>query len=665
MSNGRKIAVALALLAGLVATTLAWVYLSGFVYLLLSKTNPTKATLLTLWQYVHYYGHIPAVKDRLVVSSILAALVAYLGPLLLLGMALRGRRELHGSARFATAPEIRKTGLLDASRGVLVGKFGGKYLTFGGQQFVILAAPTRSGKGVGVVVPNLLNFNDSVVVLDVKQENYDLTAGFRARHGQDVFLFNPFAEDMRTHRYNPLGYISDNPHFRVGDILAIGHAFWSGQGKDPFWDDQSRNLFLGLCLYLLETPALPRTMGELLRQSSGQGQPVKDYLQGLIEARNFTEEERVEGGQRLRVRVPRSLDDDGLPPLSGECVDALNRFCNASDNTLAGILASFNAPLVIWSNPIVDAATSANDFDLRDVRRKRMTVYVGITPDHLAEAAVLVNVLFSQLVNLNTKELPQKNPALKYQCLLLMDEFTAIGKVAIIAKAVSYMAGYNLRLLPIIQSVSQLASVYGQEDARTFVTNHALQILFAPREQKDANEYSEMLGYRTVHARNKSRSHGKGNGNSVSETTGEGAGQKRALLLPQEFRELGQWKQVIVLENSKPILCDKIRYFDDPVFTQRLLPAPAVPLLDLDRHREQLRARPSAPAVRTPMARDDASGLDLANLPTLEGDRVDEAAVNGFVNDFFAALGGGAEAAIGHADDAVPPRRDAHDDANA
>ncbi|MCQ7044174.1 type IV secretory system conjugative DNA transfer family protein, partial [Escherichia coli] len=82
--------------------------------------------------------------------------------------------------------------------------------------------------------------------------------------------------------YNPLGYISDNPHFRNGDILAIGYALWPGHGKDPFFDDQARNLFLGLCLYLCETPELPRTIGELLRQSSGNGKPIKEYLQDLI-----------------------------------------------------------------------------------------------------------------------------------------------------------------------------------------------------------------------------------------------------------------------------------------------------------------------------------------------------------------------------------------------
>ncbi|WP_184067765.1 type IV secretory system conjugative DNA transfer family protein [Paraburkholderia sp. CI2] len=456
---------------------------------------------------------------------------------------------------------------------LVVGVWRGRYLRFTGQQFVLLAAPARSGKGVGIVVPNLLSYPDSVVVLDIKQENFNLTAGFRRAHGHDVYLFNPFAEDGRTHRYNPLSPIPDGL-FRVGDILAIGYALYPVGGHDDFWKDQARNLFLGIVLLLCEwrdarrsgdtdVPDYPVTMGEVLRQSSGNGMPVKVYLQqALLQNRRL---------------------------LTGACVDALNRFLANDDKVLASILATFNAPLTIWANPIVDAATSANDFDLRDVRRRRMSVYVGITPDHLAEAALVVNLVFSQLVNLNTRQLPQDNPELTVQCLMLMDEFTSVGRIHIIARAVAYMAGYNLRLLSIVQSISQLESVYGRADARTFVTNHAMQIIYAPREQKDANEYSEMLGTFTDRSRSVSRSTAifGGRGGS-SESFSE---QRRPLLLPQELKELGREKEIILLENTKPILAERICYWRDPVFTSRLRTAPAVPAMDLVRFVAQVERR--------------------------------------------------------------------------
>jgi type IV secretion system protein VirD4 len=275
--------------------------------------------------------------------------------------------------------------------------------------------------------------------------------------------------------------------------------------------------------------------------------------------------------------------------LSGPCVDALNRFLSNDDKVLASILATFHAPLTIWANPIVDAATSANDFDLRDVRRRRMSIYIGITPDHLSEAALVVNLLFSQLVNLNTKQLPEADPALRFQCLLLLDEMTAIGKIQIIARAVAYMAGYNLRLLSIVQSIAQLESVYGRADARTFITNHAMQILYAPREQKDANDYSEMLGTFTEQSRSVSRPSSMfGGRGGASESLSE---QRRPLLLPQELKELGREKEIIVLENTKPILADKICYWRDPEFASRMVVAPPVPALNLARFTAQVERR--------------------------------------------------------------------------
>ncbi|RQV59891.1 type IV secretory system conjugative DNA transfer family protein [Burkholderia cenocepacia] len=484
--------------------------------------------------------------------------------------------------------------LIDAPP-IVVGIWRGRYLRFAGQQFVLLAAPARSGKGVSIVIPNLLSYPDSVVVLDIKRENYAITAGFRRAHGQEVYLFDPFAEDGRTHRFNPLSVISDGL-FRVGDILAIGYALYPPGGHDDFWKDQARNLFLGIVLLLSEwrdarrtrksesIPDYPVTMGEVLRQSSGHGMPVKAYLQrALVQHRAL---------------------------LSGACVDALNRFLSNDDKVLASILATFHAPLTIWANPIVDAATSANDFDLRDVRRRRMSVYIGITPDHLSEAALLVNLMFSQLVNLNTKQLPETDPALRFQCLLLLDEMTAIGKIHIIARAVAYMAGYNLRLLSVVQSIAQLESVYGRADARTFLTNHAMQILYAPREQKDANDYSEMLGTFTDQSRSVSRPSGMfgGRGGS-SESMSE---QRRPLLLPQELKELGRDKEIIVLENTKPILADRICYWRDPVFASRVSIAPSVPAMDLARFTAQIERR--VRAVESDEI--DPEGAGLLHLPT-------------------------------------------------
>lgn len=537
-----KILIALVLIgAGLFAAN----YVGGVMFVIANKKNPLD--MLATWMEWHReYGADPTQKKHLQFAAVAGLVATFVVPAIVFEAMTRQVRSLHGDARWANFAEVRASGLL-GNTGIIVGKWRDQFLMLAGQLFVMLAAPTRGGKGVGVVIPNLLNFSDSVVVLDLKTENWKITSGYRALYGQQCYLFNPFAEDGRTARWNPLSYISPTPHLRVTDILAIGYVLYPQEGKDQFFNDQARNLFLGLVLYLIETPELPTTISEALRQSSGKGKPIKEYLTDIIAAR-----------------------DDSNSPLSDSCVQALQRFTSNSDNTLASVLASFNAPLGAWANPIVDAATSENDFFLTDVRKKRMSIYLGIPPDKISQSALIMNLFFSQLINQNTKELPQDNPALKYQCLLLMDEFTAIGKVDIINKAVSYMAGYNLRLLPIIQSVAQLASVYGEQEARILTTNHALQILFPPREQKDANEYSEMLGYFTVKSISTSLNGKSGLGGGAPSRGESTSDQRRALMLPQELREMGQGNEIVTFENTKPIFTEKVIYYKEPVFIDRL-----------------------------------------------------------------------------------------------
>jgi len=484
-------------------------------------------------------------------------------PLLLLGTAavlmwLRGRkRALHGDARFASATDMARHGLFKkTSDSLVVGSYRGRLLRLSGQQFAILAAPTRSGKGVGVVIPNLLEYGESVVVLDIKQENFDLTSGWRASQGQEVYLFNPFAEDRRTHRWNPLSYVSEDPAFRISDLMSIAAMLYpDGSDDQKFWVSQSRNAFLAFTLYLFEnrdserrtgfpsaTPA--PTLGQAFRLASGDGTDLRTYLKGLA-ARPF---------------------------VGSDCRAAFANLLSQADETFASIMGTFKEPLNAWLNPVLDKATSDNDFLLTDLRRKKMTIYIGIQPNKLAESRLIINLFFSQIINLNTRELPRSNPELKHQVLLLMDEFTSIGRVEIIASAVSYMAGYNVRLLPIIQSMAQLDATYGRDVSRTIITNHALQILYAPREQQDANDYSEMLGYTTLRRRNTTK--GREKTHSFSE-------DRRALMLPQELKAMGNDTEVFLYEGiPHPVKCDKIRYYKDRYFTSRLLPKVDVPLLE-------------------------------------------------------------------------------------
>ena len=534
---------ALALVAGL--------YLSGYSTMLLLKVK-APVQWNTYIEYVQALGdsrYQPYARKIKAAGYIGFGLVLVVYLLLLVLILKPKKKSLHGDARFGTSGDLNKHNMLKPSaNGIIVGKFGGKLVRLPGQQFVILAAPTRSGKGVGIVIPNLLEYAESVVVLDIKQENFDLTSGWRKSQGQEVFLFNPFAEDRRTHRWNPLTYVSTDPAFRVSDLMSIAAMLYpDGSDDQKFWVSQARNAFMAFALFLFEnrddeiktgfpfSSGVP-TLGKIYRLSSGDGTELKAYLRGLA-SRKF---------------------------LSDNARSAFSNMLSQADETFASIMGTLKEPLNAWINPVLDAATSEDDFLLTDLRKKKMSIYIGIQPNKLAESRLIINLFFSQVINLNTRELPQSNPELKYQCLLLMDEFTAIGRVDIIASAVSYMAGYNLRLLPIIQSMAQLDATYGKDVSRTIITNHALQIIYAPREQQDANDYSEMLGYTTFRKRNVTR--GRDTTRSISE-------ERRALMLPQELKAMGFDQEVFLYEGiAHPVKCEKIKYYKERHFTARLLP---------------------------------------------------------------------------------------------
>jgi len=526
-----------------VAAVGLWAYLAGGIFMLAFDRNFEEATPLTLYQYWYHYGENQQVQKWVYIASGISLAVLLLPGLFFFAPA---KRSLFGDARFARRSEIKKAGLL-GENGLIVGKAGSRYLMFDGQQHAIISAPTRSGKGVGIVIPNLLNWPESVVVLDIKQENWDITSAYRSKHGQECYLFNPAAADYRTHRYNPLSYISEDPNFRIDDVQKIGNMLFPDQaGTDVIWTATPRSLFLGICLYLLETPDKPVTLGQVLRETLANGDGSAHFAK-IINA-------RAAAGN----------------PLSGACVRGLNTYISiASENTRSGIIGGFRSRLELWMNPLVDAATSGNDFDLRDVRKKRMSIYLGVTPDNLQRMAPLLNLFFQQLIDLNTRELPNQNKSIKYTCMLLMDEFTAIGKIPVLSKGISYIAGYWLRMMPIIQSPAQLVEVYGKDAAQTFQTNHALQIIYPPKasETQTARDISEWLGYQTVKGISISKSKSLFGKRTPSESASD---QRRALLLPQEITSLGRNRELVVMEDLPPILTNKVMYFKEHAFIDRL-----------------------------------------------------------------------------------------------
>jgi type IV secretion system protein VirD4 len=529
-----------------------------------------------------YYRADPLVQRWLGVGT-LVALGA--GGVIVIAIARQLRPPLHGAARWASEGELAAAGLR-ASKGILLGRKGGRLVTFGGPEHVMLYAPTRTGKGVGVVIPNLLNWPDSVVVLDVKRENWQASAGFRAAHGQQVILFDPLDSEGRTARFNPLGHIDRTEASEVMDELQklAVMLFPAPPNADSFWAEAARTGFIGVGALIADTPELPFSLGAIYRELTA-GEP-RSRLQAAIASRAASDR-----------------------PLPAGAASALSDFCSASDNTFAGIKQTITSRMNLWLNPRICAATDASDFDLREVRDRRLSLYLAVSPDNLARVAPLYNLLLQQLVDLNVRELPAPGRH-DVPVLVLLDEFARLGHAAVVAHAFSYVAGYGLRLLPVLQSPAQLRAEYGADLAEEVMANCGVEIAFAPKELRIAQDLSERLGYWTYAGRSSSHPTLLSRGNrSMTESD-----QRRALMMPQELIQLPASKLVALRAGLPPVKADKIVYWRERAFAKRVLPPPCVPV-----HEGFRKTSPRVASTPAPSAATTTDDLTLAlALPAIE-----------------------------------------------
>src|ERR1700761_7975833 len=339
-------------------------YLGAYFFLLFLKLPPIQASPLTLPRYAYYYWERPAVRTKLLGATGLGTLLV--GGLALV-MLLPNRKTLHGNARWASAREMRRAGLF-ADQGIILGRYRRRYLILPGQTGVILAARPRSGKGVSCVIPNLLNWHGSTLTLDPKIENFTITAGYRSLF-DEVYLFNPFAADGRTARWNMLSYVSENPYLRVDDVQRIATMlFQEVPGADPFWVKSARSLFVGIALYLFERRdyereynadpehtekmiACPVTVGEILRQGMASDE---------------------EGFSKHWKRIIEGWAAIGKP-LSPQCVSLIMDVVDLATQTASSVRKTFTSQLDLWLNPLLDMATAESDFNLRDLRKRRIS----------------------------------------------------------------------------------------------------------------------------------------------------------------------------------------------------------------------------------------------------------------------------------------------------
>lgn len=493
--------------------------------------------------WLWHYREDPQVRRWLGVGM-LSALAC--GLLIIMAIAKSQRPPLHGAARWAGEADLVRSGLR-ASQGVLLGRKNGRLLVSGGEEHVMLYAPTRSGKGVSVVIPNLLNWPDSTVVLDVKRENWEATAGFRAAHGQQVFLFDPLAPDGRTARYNPLSHINrDDPVAVMDELQKLSMMLFPPPLRaDPFWSDAARTGFVGV--------------GALVAAGKGP------FSLGAIYA------ELTEGDPRTRLPKEVQARKAQGRPLSAPGARALADFCSTTDATFSGIKQTLTSRLNLFLNPRVCAATEVSDFDLTRLRDTPMSIYLGVSPDNLARVAPLYSLLFQQLIDLTARERPtaERHP---FKVLVVLDEFARLGHAEAIARGFSYIAGYGVRLLPVLQSPAQLRNEYGPDMAQDIISNCGVEIAFGFKELHVAQDLSERLGFYTYAGRSRSRPSLLSRGNrSLTESD-----QRRALMLPQELMQMPPDRLLVLRAATPPVLGRKITYWKERAFRERVIAPPAV-----------------------------------------------------------------------------------------
>lgn len=453
---------------------------------------------------------------------------------------------------------------------LLIGKHPRKdsFLASYGQTFCMLAAPPGSGKGVGVVIPNLLSFPDSVVVNDPKFENWDTTAGFRAKAGHKVFRFSP--ELMETHRWNCMAGLSRDPLYRLGEIRSLASVlFVSDNPKNQEWYNKAAAVFCAVVLYLMETPEMPCTLPQVYEVAS-LGTAVGNWAKQVIDEREGSE-----------------------CPLSNECLRELNSVYEASKNKSSGWSTTadiFRDCLQMYGEKTVAWAVSGNDFDFAKLREEKMTIYFCVSQNALKKYGPLMNLFFTQAIQQNSKTLPEQGGncadgslRLKYQVLFLIDEIAIMGRMEIMETAPALTRGAGLRYLIIFQGKDQMRAerTYGEQAGNGIMKAFHIEIVYGTGDINLAEEYSRRLGNRTVRVKNQSVNHGE-----KKSTTDSYSDQPQPLMFPQDISELPYGEELIFVQGTKKtkplkIRARKIFWYEEEVFKARAhLPTPKCPVGD-------------------------------------------------------------------------------------
>jgi type IV secretion system protein VirD4 len=524
------------LLAGLAA---GLVLANGYVAFHSGLTVETfqQFSLLSLWHETPIYQDGVTPTFFRAIGTLVVTTVAVFAAIC---VALAETPRHHGTARWATFSEMKRFGYLKAHTVISGPVFGktarprrsGDYLTNGEHAHSLIVAPTRAGKGVGIVIPTLLTFKGSVLALDVKGELFELTSRARRDQGHKIFKFAPFDPEGRSHSYNPVEDVIAVPPGRrdcEARRLAVNLITAKGKGAEGFLDG-ARDLFVAGVLACIEqgTPSI----GAVYDLFSQPGEKYKLFAK-------LAEETQI-------AEVRRIFD---------------NMAANDSKIITSYTSVLGDGGLNLWADPLIRAATSKSDFSIYSLRSRPSTIYLCVSPNDLIVIAPLIRLFFQQVVSILQRTMP--TPREKCEVLFLLDEFKHLGKLESIETAITTIAGYNGRFMFIIQSLSALTGGYEQAGKENFLSNTGVQIFMATADDETPNYISKAIGEYTYSAKSHSfrRGHLFESNVSVSEQGGH-------LIRPEQVRLLDESEEIVLVKGRPPMKINKIKYYEDKVLSR-------------------------------------------------------------------------------------------------
>lgn len=501
--------------------------------------------------------------------------------------------ENYGSARFATHAELEKSDLLDG-KGLFLGiTDDGYYLRDDAKTHTFLCAPSRSGKGVGIIIPTLLAWPHSVVVIDVKGENYAFTAGRRHKMGQVVLKFDPtnlnYADPEGHYAANPSsGSAKFNPfdEIRMGTpnevkdcqnicrILAdpTGKGY---EGANAHWTNNASDLLFGIVLHLKWMKKNePVNMTTVLNFMAEDTAGLQHHLQEIVSQAKEGTLKHDDTGDILMFtnNAPEKVY------FHPRVFQIFTKMASTPDKEFGSIQSTLETALSVYRDPVVAENMSRSDFKIADLmnHEKPVSLFLIVPPsdiDRMMPAfRVIVELLYRRNVEKMDFDLSAKNTkSNKHRLLMLLDEFPQLGKMETFETAMGVIAGYGIKAFVICQSVMQINKLYGKDNG--IISNCEVQIFYAPNDQETAEQLSKMLGKQTIET--KSRSTGTALISLDKSRTYNETG--RDLMTPDEVRALDPKKELIFKRAMRPVLANKLTWYDNPDFMNLPCDPPKVP----------------------------------------------------------------------------------------